>query len=243
MAAHDCSYCSAMAVPAGSEAPRTDRPRVESEGCPERTDDSIFQVVVVCTGNRARSPLAAALLARRLEHLPARVTSVGTLDLGPVPALPDAVETAAALGIDLGSHRACTYRGAGLGDVDLVLGFERPHLATAVVDWGAARERTFTIPELVQLLEYGSLPGTSDPVRQARMAIEQASARRTDVHLAEVADPLGRPAAYYRDLGSRLADLCDRLVVGLFGDHVSLRSQPGEIAAQARAESARRDAS
>jgi protein-tyrosine phosphatase len=185
---------------------------------PAGSDRPTFDVVFVCTGNRARSPLAAALLSRRLAHFPVRVTSVGTLDLGAVPALPDAIETAAALGLDLRSHRAQSHRGAG-PDADLVLGFERHHVATAVVDWKAARERTFTLPEIVELLEGVALPAMPDPVRRARIAVETANTLRPKPATpAELPDPLGRPAAYYRELAERLTDLCDRLAAGLFGD-------------------------
>jgi hypothetical protein len=42
--------------------------------------DASFEVVFVCTGNRFRSPLAAALFGRATAGLPVSVSSRGTLD-------------------------------------------------------------------------------------------------------------------------------------------------------------------
>jgi protein-tyrosine-phosphatase len=47
----------------------------------------VFRVAFVCTGNRFRSPLAAALFRSAAEGLPVEVASAGTLDLGGVGAL------------------------------------------------------------------------------------------------------------------------------------------------------------
>ena len=41
-----------------------------------------LRVAFVCTGNRFRSPLAAALLESEAEGLPVEIASLGTLDLG-----------------------------------------------------------------------------------------------------------------------------------------------------------------
>src|SRR5436190_16149246 len=111
-----------------------------------------FEVAFVCTGNRFRSPLAAAAFASQVA-VPVTTVSAGLLGLGPVPALPEAVELARSFGLDLASHRARDLSVVDLEPFDLVLGFERSHVQAAVVDASALIERTFTLPELVLLLE------------------------------------------------------------------------------------------
>lgn len=177
-----------------------------------------FEIVFVCTGNRFRSPLAEELFRQAAAGIPLRTASRGTLDLGPVPVLPEAAEEAARLGLDLSSHRARSLDGDDLTGADLVVGFERRHVARAVVEAGAARARTFTLPELVALLDEGKEPYDTEPVGRARAAIAAANAARQDpTTVAELVDPLGKPRAVFRDTAAELQDLVGRLAGGLFG--------------------------
>jgi protein-tyrosine phosphatase len=176
-------------------------------------------VVFVCTGNRFRSPLAEHLLRRLAEGLPVRTTSRGTLKLGPVPALPLAVEAGRRFGVDLSAHHATSLEGENLSWADLVLGFERMHVVTAVVDADARREGTFTLPELVGLLEQASYPAETGMAR-ARAALDAAAELRSlDARraLPEVDDPIGRPAAVAAEIAEQVRGLTERLAAQLFG--------------------------
>lgn len=180
-----------------------------------------FQVAFVCTGNRFRSPLAAALLERETEGLPLRIASLGTLDLGRRPALPEAIEIADELGLDLSDHRARGLAATELAPFDLVLGFERRHVRSAVVDADAGRERTFTLPEFVELLrEIPGPPLHSDPVERARVRVRHASVARPpdrDAPVAELGDPLGLTIGEQRRTAAELARLVSLLAERLFG--------------------------
>lgn len=184
-------------------------------------DAETFHVVFVCTGNRFRSPLAAALFSRAAGELPVAVDSFGTLELEPMPALPAAVEEAARLGLDLSAHTSRPLAGANLTSADLVLGFERIHVARAVVDAHAKRERTFTLPELVALLPHRGAAQRDDQVGHARATVGAAAALRlpaspgTDI--PEIHDPLGRPTDVARAIANDLSNLTERLVAVLFG--------------------------
>ena len=92
-----------------------------------------MRVAFVCTGNRFRSPLAAALFAAGAgaEEVPVHVASLGTLELGPVPALPEALEVARSMGVDLSRHRARTVAGSNL---------ERFELESRIKEKGDAEE-------------------------------------------------------------------------------------------------------
>lgn len=180
-----------------------------------------LQVAFVCTGNRFRSPLAAALLAREAEGLPLRILSLGTLDLGSKPALPEAVAIAEELGLDLSGHASRNLGSVELEPFDLVLGFERKHVMASVVEAGARIERTFSLPELVELL--GRLPGPTlptDPIERSLVRIRQAHAARTpgfrNRQLPELGDPLGKTLQAQRQTAAELSDLVSELAIGLF---------------------------
>ena len=134
---------------------------------------------------------------------------------------PEAVDLAETFGIDLAGHRARDLAQLNLESFDLVLGFERMHVRAAVVDGFAPIERTFTLPELVELLE--SIPEPSsrhDPVEQARNRIAQAHGLRSpdfrSSAVAEIADPLGRTAREQRRTAHELQELVGRLALALF---------------------------
>lgn len=168
----------------------------------------------MCTGNRFRSPLAAALFTAEAEGLPVEVASLGTLDLGPESALPEAVAIAEELRLDLSDHRARKID--DLTIYDLVVGFERKHVKAAVVDAGAAVEKTFTLPELVELLRTLPEPRPNDP--RARIQAAHA-ARPPDFRTAsvpEIADPLGLPAPVQREIAQEVEEGVAELAEQLF---------------------------
>jgi protein-tyrosine-phosphatase len=160
------------------------------------------------------------LLAGRAKDLPVAVDSLGTLELGPVPALPEAVEIAQDYGVDLSPHRARSLAEADLSPYDLVVGFEQMHVATAVVDGGAALERAFTLPELVGLLEETPAAVQGDVTKRARAKIRAAhTARAADYprnSVPEIADPLGKTWPAQRRTAEELRELVDELASRLF---------------------------
>lgn len=171
-----------------------------------------MKVVVLCSGNRFRSPFVAALLRKRLSERGVDVRSCGTLDLGGAPALRSAVRIAKRAGIDLDEHTSRALRRGELGDADLILGFERLHVATARVEGGAREEISFTLSELVSLLR--QIGPAQDP--QAKIAAAAELRRRDPRPAAEVADPAGRARWTQRRIGRELQALTDELAERLF---------------------------
>jgi protein-tyrosine phosphatase len=177
-----------------------------------------FEVVFICTGNRFRSAIGEAMFQRLTEGLPVRTTSAGTLDLGPVGVLPEALELAPSLELDLSRHRARCLQNVDMSEADLVLGFEYHHLSAAVVDANAQRERTFTVPELVTLLgQEAPVFDGGDPIAHAREAVRRADAARSGGYRPEVPDPLGGPPEVFRTTALEIQDLTGRLSGLLFG--------------------------
>jgi protein-tyrosine-phosphatase len=190
-------------------------PAVERVRKPQAT----FEIVVVCTRNRFRSPLAAGLLAAATQELPVRVTSCGTLGADGEAALEEAVAGGRRFGVDVSNHRSRPLRRDELRDADLVLGFERAHVAKAVVDGGAPPDRTFTLPELVELLRFAAPVAGLDPVERAREGVARAARLRAFEHgalAAEFGDPAGTGRRSERAAARRLHDLVAELVAALF---------------------------
>lgn len=193
-----------------------------------RGREDVFEVVFVCTGNRARSALAEAVFRLYTTEFRTSVSSVGTLDVGSIPPLPYAVEAGRRLGVDLTGHRTRSLRHTDLAPADLVLGFEQSHVSAAVVDGGAEPARAFLLGELVMLLD--EVAWGNDAIARARGTIADADSRRVryrpDRAAPVVRDPLGRPARIMFRTAKEIDLLVRRLVLGLFGELQRSHSPP-----------------
>jgi protein-tyrosine phosphatase len=206
--------------PSGRSRDPERRPRLSL--AQEGAADEIFDVIIVCTGNQFRSPIVEGLMRASTTQLPLRVTSVGTKELGAAPALPEAVRLASEFGVDLTAHRARSLSGFDLSEADLVIGFELEHVAAAVVEASARYERTFTILELLTLLDDVPVIEEDEPVRRARAAIEAAHQRRPPAGAplppdAQIRDPLGGHPSAYRQTADHLRLATRKLIDRLFG--------------------------
>jgi len=180
-------------------------------------------ILVVCTGNVCRSPIAegslrAALVARLGEDAP-QVVSAGTMGWEGSGAQPDSVEAAAELGVDISAHRARLLRPRDALAADLVLAMAREHVH-AVRD--EVPERAFTLKQLVRLLEALPAPAPGDPDAVLASRVAEADALRRSGFEGnpadeDVADPLGMSLETYRAIAWELDEWCSRLVDGLFG--------------------------
>jgi protein-tyrosine-phosphatase len=168
--------------------------------------DDTFSVVFVCTGNQFRSPLAEAVFAREASR-PVRVSSCGTAAVEGSAAFAEAQELVSELSVDLSRHRS---RGLSkLAGADLVVGFERTHVERAVVDAGAPRERTFTLPQAVGLLEASPREGSP---RERVEALQVGNV----FDAPEIEDPIGLRTARQREVMAEIEDLTKRLARALF---------------------------
>ena len=89
------------------------------------------RVIVVCTGNICRSPMAAGLLARYLPEevgSAIEVASAGANALQGYPAQEHAVEIMARIGVDISGHRARQLTREMARRADLILAMEMAHL-------------------------------------------------------------------------------------------------------------------
>ena len=132
-------------------------------------------ILFVCTANRFRSPLAAAIFKRALlEEERARsaswnigqagdwdVASAGLEAVPYQPALPDVLDAAGQLGIDLSAHRSQRVDDLNLLNYDLVLVMQeshraalrnaRPHLQERIYLFSqVVDQETYDIPDVYQ---------------------------------------------------------------------------------------------
>jgi protein-tyrosine phosphatase len=180
-----------------------------------------FEIVIICTGNQFRSPIVEGLMKVAVSNLPVRISSFGIEKLGPARALPEAIRHASRFGVNLKNHRAKALAGENISNADLVIGFELVHVAVAVVDAGAAYERTFTILELVALLDLIDSELPDDPIERARAAIVEAHRLRgrSGEYYPEhqVKDPIGGTAELFESTAEQLRATTAKLVDLLFG--------------------------
>ena len=169
--------------------------------------DDALEVVFVCTGNQFRSPLAAAVFARAAEGEAVAISSCGTSALEGGVAFAEAANLGTRLSVDLSAHRS--RRLVPLGDADVVVGFERQHVEKAVVEAGSPRERTFTLPQLVELLE--AEPRSGAP-RERIAALRPGSV----LDAPEIEDPIGLPRSKQEAIVDEVEDLARRLARALF---------------------------
>ena len=177
-----------------------------------------IDVLILCTANQCRSPMAEALLRHRLHAhgVPAAVSSAGLLPPGS-PATAEAVATMKARGLELDAHRSRRIDRELLAGADLILAMTREHVREVAVLDPPALARTFTLKELVRA-------GWDVGPRRAGETLgawldRVGSNRRREALLGvghdpeyDVEDPVGRPRADYEDTAEELEHLLERVV-------------------------------
>lgn len=139
----------------------------------------VFAVLIVCTGNSCRSPMAAAMLARMLEGERSFVFSAGTDAPEGAPATRFAQTVALEHGVDISAHRAQQLVPALVRSADLILVMEEYHRKRVreLVPEAAARTRL-----LGDVGRSGTLPDNA----------------------GEIPDPIGRSIEFYGAIADRI---------------------------------------
>jgi protein-tyrosine phosphatase len=177
-------------------------------------------ILVVCTGNICRSPIAegmirAAVSLHSFGDDAVEVSSAGTNGWEGSAAMPESVQAASERGVDIIGHIARRLTDEMLDEADLVVCMAMDHREVIEAERPDVAARTFTLKELVRLLE--DLPGRA-PNLQARVK-EADDLRRGGFDGnpmdEDIADPLGFSIETYRAVAWELQAWCERLVAGL----------------------------
>jgi len=179
-----------------------------------------FRLLVVCTANRCRSPMAERLAADQLRRrgVDAEVRSSGTME-GGVPATDGARRALARRGLDLSEHTSRQLDADTIEVADLIVTMERRHLgAVAELSIEAVR-RSFPLKELAAL---AAATGTRPPAVPVSEWIARADRMRHPSSVLSVStsddvqDPMGGSRRDYRRTADELDDLLDQVFSRLF---------------------------
>lgn len=186
------------------------------------------KVLLLCSANLCRSPMAAALLHQRLiaAGIPATVDSAGTehwadLARNDVVAPPGPVRAAmASYGIGMPEHCRRAAAAADLTAADLILGMARGHVRWAVVTEPAVWPRAFTLKELVRRGTQAGPRCQGEPLggwlaraQQGRVVAMLLGDSPDD----DIADPMGGPPGGYSATAALLDQLIGRFVALCWG--------------------------
>ena len=175
------------------------------------------RVLLVCTGNVCRSPMAARLL---VAGLPERagdgaggvpVTSAGTGRLLGQPMTPLTAAIVARHGGDPGGHRARQLTPALLAEADLVLALTRDHRAAAAQMHPPVLRRVMTLREAARLAPLVPADGLPEGLEERWRALApalQAARGTAPVRRAagddDVVDPYRRSEDVYEQCAAQV---------------------------------------
>jgi protein-tyrosine phosphatase len=136
--------------------------------------------------------------------------------------MPESVQAARELGVDISAHRGRELLVDHVEAADLVIGMSREHVDAVARSLPGAAGKTFTLKELVRLLEgLRPLPGPVGPGALPERVTEADALRRTgfsgNPRDDDVVDPLGMPLESYRAIAWELRGWTGRLVDAMFG--------------------------
>lgn len=144
----------------------------------------MFNIIVVCTGNTCRSPMAEALLKEKVTKAglagKINVSSAGLAAGAACPASRGAYTVMKGRGLDLVSHRSQQLTPENIITADLILTMTKGHKEAILAFLPQARHKIFTLPEYAG--------GSGD-----------------------VADPFGGDTGIYAKCADQIAGLVDKV--------------------------------
>ena len=138
-------------------------------------------ILVVCTANICRSPVAEAVLRDRLQYrglLDWTVDSAGTWGLDGRGASQHSITIMAEEGLDLQAHRARTITEEILEKANLVICMESGHVEAIKAEFPQHKERVFLLSEMIG-------------------------------HRYSISDPYGGPLENYKRMAKEITNIID----------------------------------
>lgn len=113
------------------------------------------KILMVCTANQCRSPVAAALLRQQMAQASNGaewvIESAGTWAAKARPAHVQMCAVSAEVGLDLSQHRSRNVEDLALTDYDLILTMEQSHKEALQIEFPATRPYVYQLTEMVGL--------------------------------------------------------------------------------------------
>ncbi len=191
---------------------------------------SEFRVLMVCTANHCRSPMAQQLLRQaasaRFGDGAWSVGSAGTNIPGPWPLHPYAAAALADRLPAVAPHTSQQLSARGIADADLILTASRRQRGIVVREVPGAVGRTFTIRQFARLCDaVASLPDDllgADAGEAGRRLVVEAKLARSSLQPVpgeeeDLPDPMGGSLADFQLCADRLQDAIERILRPLPG--------------------------
>ncbi len=172
-------------------------------------------ILVVCTGNVCRSPMAEALLRHHLSAagLALSVHSAGTLGWNSAGPTDHTLTALTERGVELDGHISRRMNAQLIAPAQLIITMTNDHMDAVRNHHEPAAARTFVLGQLVRLAEkHGPRDDRSLGEWVAALDEFRAVPRRRARPQEEIRDPLGEPLEAYQELAAQLEDLTIRLV-------------------------------
>jgi len=167
----------------------------------------VAELVVVCTGNAARSVMAGAILAARAPEL--TVTTAGTHVVEGMPMSWRTRDALKSIGVEVPNHRSRQLADAHVETADIVVGFACEHVGYIRRTHPGAAARTGTMRRLVRDL------AADGPLPDRLLALDLAAVELESWE--DVIDPAGGDLDDFIECARDISDLCDQLVDRLNG--------------------------
>jgi protein-tyrosine-phosphatase len=137
-------------------------------------------ILFVCTANRFRSPLAAALLKQALEEQygaanPWTVGSAGTWAEPGQPVLPVVLEAGKRLGLDLAPHCSTRVSGQLLSEYDLILVMQASQKEALQHEFPGISDRIYLFSNVAERGSY-DIPdslGSADEILEVSLELDE----------------------------------------------------------------------
>lgn len=158
-----------------------------------------FAVLMVCTANQCRSPLAEHILRERLSETDRgwRISSAGTHATTGTRMQRDAAQILSERGISARGWRSRQLDRTMIDEADLILTAEHRHRELILAAAPEAQRRTFTLLQFARLVGRGGRNGArpaSDLIDAALDGLDSSQPSRSD----NLSDPIGQPLRQYR---------------------------------------------
>lgn len=146
----------------------------------------VKKILVICTGNACRSPMAEGFLKKYLKPEGGfEISSAGVAAVAGAHASPFAVEVMKQEGIDISSHSTRPFSSDTAKAADVILAMTNAHKDFVISAVPEIKDKVFL---------YKEFAGTDDKD-------------------TEIADPIGRPIPVYRELCNTIKDLTQNIAI------------------------------
>ncbi|MDQ4065208.1 MAG: hypothetical protein M3161_04105 [Actinomycetota bacterium] len=183
-----------------------------------------MKVVMVCTGNLCRSPMAEALLrhAAQGRGCDIEVSSIGTWAHFGHPAMPEAIAVLAQRGVELGEHRSRPVEIAELQGADVVVAMTSVHRKELLQLAPEIEHKLVLLKELTEMAIEGDLPASAEARIERLLGARRPQWRRA----LDLDDPIGKPLGAYEKTAAEIQMAVEVLVDALCGNQHVQQAPP-----------------